>query len=333
MFDFILDQNKPISRLNTMLSNRTVPHALMFSGLDGVGKTTTAVAFSMVLNCHNGKNHTALSTEYNPCSCRSCRKILSGSHPDIITIRSTGNLIKIGQIRELCQRLLVKPYEASTRVVIIHDAHTMNPESGNALLKVLEEPPEKTLFILITDQASDVLPTILSRCQVVSFNPVSKETIVSHLVQKGVAPQWAAMAASMSGGSIGKALALCEKGAKKSDPHLFRRVLFDDFSALLKGGALDILTFSEHFSKKKENVLNTLEILLSYVRDLIVYPFYKEMVVNIDVMDKISVISALKSTSSLIEIADCITTAHQGIKANASVRLCLETMAIKIKRI
>ncbi|MFA6012114.1 MAG: DNA polymerase III subunit delta' [Desulfobacteraceae bacterium] len=334
MFDSIIDQNKPISRLMTMLRNRSVPHALLFAGIDGIGKSSTAKAFTMMLNCHEKQGISIQDAGTEPCTCRSCRKILADTHPDILTIKPSGSLIKIAQIRELSQKLLVKPYEAAMRVVIIHDAHTMNPESGNALLKVLEEPPEKTMFILVTDQASDVLPTILSRCQIVAFNPVSRESIRSYLVRnKGIDSNRAVVAASMAGGSMAKALLLCEKNNNKPDPLVFRHFIFDELSNLIKGSTFDALSFAEKLSRKKESAISALELLLSFVRDMIVCPFDREKVINRDISDKIDGLSGTLSTSSLLKIADHITAAHQGIKANASVRLCLETMAIQMKRI
>lgn len=334
MFDSIKDQNKPILRLTTMLRNRSVPHALLFTGIDGIGKSSTARAFTMMLNCHKKQELSVQDTDTESCTCRSCRKILADTHPDILTIKPSGSLIKILQVRELSQKLLVKPYEAAMRVVIIHDAHTMNPESGNALLKVLEEPPEKTMFILITDQASDVLPTILSRCQVVGFNPISQESIRSFLIHnKGIDSERAAVAASMAGGSMAKALTLVEKNHTKPDPLVFRLFLFDELYSLINGSTFDALSFAEKISRKKENAISALEMLLSFVRDMIVYPFDREKVINRDISDKIDGLSGTLSTKSLLIIADHITAAHQGIKANASVRLCLETMAIQMKRI
>jgi len=317
----------------TMLRNRSVPHALLFAGIDGIGKSSTAKAFTMMLNCLETQSFSIEDMGTESCTCRSCRKILADTHPDILTIKPSGSLIKIAQIRELSQKLLVKPYEAAMRVVIIHDAHTMNPESGNALLKVLEEPPEKTMFILITDQASDVLPTILSRCQIVTFNPVSRESIRSYLVRKGIDSDRAVVAASMAGGSMAKALLLCEKNNNKPDPLVFRHFLFDELSNLIKGSTIDSLSFAEKLSRKKESAISALELLLSFVRDMIVYPFDREKMINMDISHKIDGLSGTLSTSSLLKIADHITAAHQGIKANASVRLCLETMAIQMKRI
>ena len=92
----------------------------------------------------------------DPCGCcKSCRKIQTGNHPDIIQVKPFGPLIRIGQIRDLCRILAMKPYEARYRVVIISHAQAMNPAAGNALLKVLEEPPDRTILILTAMQATD----------------------------------------------------------------------------------------------------------------------------------------------------------------------------------
>lgn len=328
MFDTITGQTEPLSRLMTMKKNGAVPHALLFTGIDGIGKSLAAVSFARVLNCKSDE------PESVPCrQCRSCKKILAGTHPDILTIQPSGSIIKIAQIRDLCQKLLIKPVEAAVRVVIIQDAHTMNPESGNALLKVLEEPPDRTMFILITDQASDVLPTILSRCQMVGFNPLSRESIKELLIQKGVDVHRAEGASAMALGSLGRALSLCENKPNRPDPLVFRRFLFDEMVCLIRGGTFDVLSFAEKLSQKKDNTLNALDILLSFIRDLIVHPFDRDKVINRDMAQEIGHLSASLATSSLLRMADLITAAHQGIKANASVRLCLETMAIQIKRI
>ncbi len=328
MFDIITGQDEPLSRLMTMKKNGAVPHALLFTGIDGIGKSLAALSYAMALNCK------AVEPESVPCrQCRSCKKILGETHPDILPIRPSGSIIKIAQIRDLCQKLLIKPVEAAVRVVIVHDTHTMNPESGNALLKVLEEPPDRTMFILISDQASDVLPTILSRCQRVSFSPLSRGSIKDLLIQNGVDAHQAEGVSAMACGSLGRALSLCEKKPNRPDPLVFRRFLFDELVSLIRGGTFDVLSFAEKFSQKKDQTLNVLDILLSFIRDLIVHPFDKDTVINRDIADEIENISGSMTTASLLCMADLITAAHQGIKANASVRLCLETMAIQIKRI
>ena len=181
-FESIIGQDRPIRILTTFLQNGTVPHALLFTGIEGVGKQSAAVTFAMACNCtgdfsenkfewrdnRTADDHSTADPRHitNPCgNCKPCRKIESKNHPDIIRIKPSGVFIKIDQIRALCQTLAMKPYEAGIRVVLISDAQAMNPAAGNALLKVLEEPPTGTILILVANHTADLLPTIVSRCR------------------------------------------------------------------------------------------------------------------------------------------------------------------------
>ena len=165
-FESITDQTRPARILAAFLKKGTIPHALLFTGIEGVGKQTAARMFAMACNCledgrgqpqvNSGKK--GLPDNYKisePCGlCRSCRKILSNSHPDVIQIKPSGYNIRISQIRDLCGILSLKPYEAKVRVVIISAAQTMNMAAGNALLKILEEPPDRTILILTATEKS-----------------------------------------------------------------------------------------------------------------------------------------------------------------------------------
>ncbi|MCP4630816.1 MAG: hypothetical protein GY850_46010, partial [bacterium] len=180
-FESIIDQDRPIRILTTFLQKGTIPHALLFTGIEGVGKERAAIAMAMACNCADNdaasdseRHGTSVSGHSNtirpiitdPCGiCKSCRIIASDNHPDIIRLKPSGPTIKIDQIRSTVQTLAMKPYEARWRLVIISDAQTMNPAAGNALLKVLEEPPGRTILILVAAHTTDLLPTIVSRCQ------------------------------------------------------------------------------------------------------------------------------------------------------------------------
>ena len=189
-FESIIGQDRPIRILTTLLQAGAVPHALLFTGIEGIGKQNAAVVFAMACNCAGGHANSEPESEINasvngddstkrppitnPCGiCKPCRKIESGSHPDFIRIKPAGAFIKIEQIRALCQTLAMKPYEAGMRVVVISDAQEMNSAAGNALLKVLEEPPAGTILILVANHTSGLLPTIVSRCRHIRFNPIS----------------------------------------------------------------------------------------------------------------------------------------------------------------
>ena len=149
-FEKILDQERPIERLKTFLRKGTLPHALLFTGNDGVGKQTCALAVAMACNCLNPVSET------DPCGrCASCVKIQSNTHPDVIRIKRTGQIIKIKQIRRLGKSLILKPYQGKTRVVIISGAQDMNPESSAALLKMLDQHVLPSLTFLHINIASN----------------------------------------------------------------------------------------------------------------------------------------------------------------------------------
>ncbi|MDI3480872.1 MAG: polymerase subunit delta [Tepidanaerobacteraceae bacterium] len=138
-----------------------VSHAYIFLGSDEVG-CAKAKIFAQTVNCEN--------PELAPCGfCKNCRKISNGTHPDFMEISAEGASIKIDQVRTLIQILAGMPMEAAIRVCIVREAHKMTPEAQNALLKTLEEPSSRSTVVLVTDNLKLLLPTIVSRCQVMDF--------------------------------------------------------------------------------------------------------------------------------------------------------------------
>ena len=195
-FEKIFGQDRPVFILTKMIQSGAVPHALLFTGTDGVGKRSCARAFAAGLNCavrrfgdtktsgaEDAPSGAVLSRE--PATpCISCRRFVKDAHPDFIIIQPDQSLIKIERIRELCRVLTLKPYEARFRVVILASAHFMNESAANALLKVLEEPPDQTVLILTARQTSDLLPTIVSRCQHIRFDPLPAEKMARALADE-----------------------------------------------------------------------------------------------------------------------------------------------------
>ena len=337
MINSINDLDKPALRLLAMLKKEAIPHALLFSGNEGVGKESVASGLAMALNCRNpisnqNNNQTPTQIFFNiACNqCTSCKKIISGNHPDIITIRPSGKFIKILQIRELSETLQIKPVEGLKRVVTITEAEKMNSEASNALLKSLEEPPDSTMFILTTGQQSDLLPTILSRCQHIGFNPVSSGNIAVYIQNKYNIPSAdAEILSTLCRGSIKKADSFTgyEMWIKK------RWWIIDTFNRLNTASIKECLIFAEKITEKKELVSELLEILLTYVRDMAIYRFSPEKMVNLDLTKIISQISESFSVESLLKIADLIQSAQKDIHANASLRLTIELMVLKISRV
>jgi DNA polymerase-3 subunit delta' len=337
-FESITDQIRPALILKTFLRKGAVPHALLFTGIEGVGKLTTAKIFAMACNClgnsavqpPENSGGTGLSDNFNisePCGvCRSCRKILSNSHPDIIHIKPSGNNIRISQIRDLCDTLSLKPYEAKIRVVILSDAQAMNTAAGNALLKILEEPPDNTMLILTATEKSDLIPTVSSRCQNIKFNPVPRKKIERMLTDsKGIDPVSAGIYAGMSDGSISKALALSSgRPLKKRD------WIIGELESLSPKDIGRCLAFAERLSKERDDFLDYLETIKIWYRDIAVFRYYPEKIIFSDLSDKMKASCKKHSHQSLAAKFEEILKAGQAVRANGNVRLTAEMLVLKL---
>ena len=328
-FDSIIDQDRPVGILTTFLQNGTIPHALLFTGIEGVGKESAALAFAMACNCTGEISSTTRQETKIPCGiCKPCRKIEAGNHPDIIRVKPSGPFIKIDQIRSLCQTLAMKPYEARRRVVIITDAQAMNPAAGNALLKMLEEPPVRTILILVATHPSDLLPTIVSRCQQLRFKPISNKYLESVLVQDHELDAGEAMIiTTMAGGSLSRALRM-----HRTQWANRRNWLIKEMDSLSSVSVNRLLAFGEQLSKNKDILQDSLEVMKSWLRDLVVGKLNPERVINQDLAQKIQQASQKMSIASLLDKIDTIQATQNAIRAGTNLRLALETMVLRLAR-
>jgi len=222
-FSRVVGQKRAKNFLSAAINSGDIASAYLFEGPEGIGKATLALEFAKALNCEN--------PEVRPCNrCRTCRMILSFSHPDLIVLLpgnpedwieemgEKGRIrppsydpareISINQIRELKKELSKAPYEARYRVVLILNAENLSLEAQNAFLKTLEEPPPRTTFLLISSQPEKVLPTIISRARRVKFTPLDEGEFTS--LDLGLKEK--KLLFRLSGGSPGKALKLVELG-------------------------------------------------------------------------------------------------------------------------
>ncbi len=343
-----MGQDQPIRLLTTLLRNETIPHALLFTGMEGVGKQNTAMIFAMACNClpykserfsEGTKTHTKSEQtdirqiKATPCGdCRSCRKIYSGHHPDIIFVTSSGPFIKIDQIRDLIRTLAMKPYEARLRVVVISDAQAMNPAASNALLKVLEEPPDRTILILTATQTSDLLPTIVSRCQQIRFNPIAKKSIEMLLVEEhGVRPGDAEIISIMANGSLSKALSMITSMPRINWVRR-RNWLINEVAAIYHKPIALRMAFAEKLLKEKALLFDSLEVMKSWFRDLIVCRYHPDKMINQDLKDKIQKASNKLCVDLLISDIDNIQSVQNNIHANTNLRLLLEVLIMRLAR-
>jgi DNA polymerase III subunit delta' len=337
-FESITDQKRPTRILTAFLRKGTVPHALLFTGIEGVGKLTAARIFAMACNCLGNSaeqppansDKTGSSDSCNisePCGiCRSCRKILSNSHPDVIHIKPSGNNIRISQIRDLCETLSLKPYEAKVRVVIISDAQAMNTAAGNALLKILEEPPDRTILILTATEKRDLISTVSSRCQNIKFNPVSRGKIARMLSEnKGIDPVNAESYAGMSGGSISGAFNISGRNLLRK-----RDWLIGELESLSLKDIGRCLAFAERLSKERDDFLEYLETIKIWYRDMAVFRYYPDKIIFNDLSEKLLISHIKHSERSILSKFAEISMAGQAVRSNGHLRLIAETLVLKL---
>jgi len=261
-FSSLLCQSRAKALLERSLGSGRIAHAYLFRGPGGVGKKLFAAAMAKALNCRT----------FGPASacdqCVSCKKYLSGNHPDYLVESPEKEVIKIERIRELTKSLSYPPYESERRVIVLENVHTMRAEAANSLLKTLEEPPAGNVLILTAETSKNVLPTIRSRCQVIPFFPLSV-TETSRILEDvhGFAEEKARLLARLSEGSPGKAL-LFDKTDMITTWKGVVSVLSDP-KYLEDRNCPTVLKSAQQMADLKENLAPLLGLLRIWLRDML----------------------------------------------------------------
>ena len=323
-FSDICGQDVQIRILKRALERGRVPHAYLFYGMKGVGKKTTAHVLAKALNCREGR-HDSCDT------CPSCVKADHGNHTDILVIEPEGLFIKVEPVRDMQRQMKFRPVEGKKRVSIIVDAEKLNDVAANTLLKTLEEPTGSNILILTTSHLSRVMPTIASRCQKIRFSPVRHEAVEAFLAgTRAMARERAALLASSSGGSIGKALEL------DANPEGAFRQEFVEAYASMEGGAVTpaVFTIAHELAEDKQHLLPRLDVMRSWLRDMLVYRETQEAgrLIHRDVEEATKTLSARIPSARLLKSIQAVQEAAAAIAGNANRQLALESMMFKITR-
>ena len=302
-FDDILGQDRAVSFLKALLESGRLSGSYLFAGPVGVGKRLAARRFAQ-----------ALLGE-------------TGAHPDLLwlEVEKEETTHGIETIRGLKRQLALKPWGGGYRVVVIVEVERATEEAQNALLKILEEPPSKTFFILTSVETERVLPTVLSRCRVISFGALSEKVVVQAAKEQwGVSSEEAILLARLSQGSLGRALRFKEEAFLEK-----KNRWIDEF--LPKALAIDHA--GDFFGDRQESRL-LLEVLLGYVRDRWVASLQgkQELFLNQDREKEIAkqknpTVSQLESSLQEILLAD------ERLAQNANQKLTLYVLATQLKRL
>jgi len=262
----LMGQAKAKKLLGRALANQTMAHAYLFRGPTGVGKKRAARNLAALCNCLAPEHGDACAV------CASCVKFAANSHPDLLEVEPVKGVIKIDQVRDLQKALRFAPHEAKVRFVLLPDVHlTMQrKETANSLLKTLEEPPADTILVLTADESGKVLPTILSRCQVIPFFPLPYDEVASTLVAAdGMDLDEATALARLAEGSLGRARLLHDKGLLAERASIAATLCRCPAGSLASIGP--ILAMADQAAARKDDLPELLALLAIWFRDLILH--------------------------------------------------------------
>ncbi|GIV96627.1 MAG: DNA polymerase III subunit delta' [Herpetosiphonaceae bacterium] len=312
-------------------------HAYLMSGPPGVGKTTLALRLAQALNCDTGAA--------SPCgSCRTCRRIERGNHPDVrragLDTQAAGKkaeeaarqkALSIDTIRAFQGDIALRPYEGRRRVFILHDAETLSDQAANALLKTLEEPPPFATLVLVAQGGGELLPTVVSRCQVLKLRPLPRATVAAALQERyNLSSEDAAVLAAWSGGRIGWAFEMAESQELLQQ----RRDQIDELLALQQQPLIDRLRWAEERSKEyragqQTTVFRWLDLWSGWWRDaILVAAGCSNDIVNLDRLADLQAIAApLPARHAFLRRID---QAAQQLRENVNPQLVLESLVLHL---
>lgn len=304
-FDNIIGQSFAKKYLKSSINNDKLNSAYMFDGIDGIGKKKMAYELAKIL----------LEIEHPENS------------PDYIDVFPNGNSVKVDQIRKLQSDIIIKPHN-KYKIYILNNAEKMTVEAQNALLKTLEEPPQYAIIILVTNNKEALLDTIKSRCDIVKFNSIPHNEMIGYLVQNGVEEKKSTLLTSFSRGSLERALDLANSTEfidMRDDVQKYIKVLFDK-------NTVDILELPNDIDKYKSKIIDLLDIIIDYFRDIVLLKerVDRDMLINIDKINFLESISIKITYSQVSRIIGIIEEAKKKSRSNCNFNINMQVMFLNI---
>ncbi len=282
----ISGHEKIVGGFRSALIKGRIAHAYIFSGPEGVGKKDVAGGLAACLLCKDRKNGYACGV------CKDCVQYRSGNHPDLLEIFPQGASVKIEQIRDMQKYVGYRAYQGCYQICIINAADTMTLQAANCLLKTLEEPPGKVVFVLLTANPSALLPTVLSRCQQVQFQREKPQDTDEYQREA-----WESLKIMREAGPL-EALELAEKYAKLN----------------------------------RDDVCKHLEVTALLVRDVLVWKETgnTNLIANMGLLGELKEMSRLYPVICLVKLIEEIEAATRQIEKRAYIRLALEVLFLRL---
>lgn len=305
------------------LRNERLAHAYLFTGPKGAGKKQMALHLAKSLFCPE--------READACgACVTCRRIEAGNHPDVLLITPDGASIKIDQIRALQKEMAMRAVESSRKVYIIEHVDKMTTQAANSLLKFLEEPPAGVLAVLVTEHAHAILPTILSRCQTVSFSPLSADAIAEQLRADGVLAGMAKVASHITT-NVEEARLLSQSESFAQ----LRNLVIQLVQECKQRNASALYTIHDMLQKSdkiKEELPLFLDLLILWLRDILYVQVGRHAhLINSDQQDVLQGQALVWTKAELLHGIDLVMDTKNRIERNANAQLALERLVLQIQ--
>ena len=324
-FKDVVGHKDILKYISSAVENNRVSHAYILNGERGSGKKMLANLFAMTLLCETGDNE--------PCGkCHSCKQAESGNHPDIIRVtHEKPNSISVDDIRTQVNNTVdIKPYQGPYKVYIIPQADMMTPQAQNAILKTIEEPPSYAVFLLLTENAETLLPTINSRCVMLKLRNIKDTLIKKYLMENLEIPDYKAdMCTAFAQGNMGRAIML----ANSDHFNEIREEAVQLLKHISEMELNDIVAAVKNISVYKLEITDYLDIIMIWYRDVLLYKATKEIdkVVFKDQLQSIKEQARKSSYEGIELILESLEKAKARLKANVNFDLVMELLFLTIK--
>ena len=324
-FKDVVGHKDIIQYIRNAVTSGQVSHAYIMNGERGSGKKLLANLFAMTLLCEKKGP--------DPCNkCHSCKQANSGNHPDIIRVtHEKPNTISVDDIREQVNNTVaIKPYQGPYKIYIIDRAELMTPQAQNALLKTIEEPPEYAVFMLLTENAEVLLPTINSRCVMLKLRNIKDTLIKRYLMEHLQIPDYKAdVCTAFAQGNVGRAIMLANSEhfneIKEEAVQLLKYIHEMELS--------EVIAAVNNIRTYKLEITDYLDIIMIWYRDVLLYKATKE-IDKVVFKDQINFIKEQAKTSSyegIEKILKSLEKAKTRLKANVNFELVMELLFLTIK--